>query len=507
MLKGQIAKSNNGIERYKYITFGLPAEGVAETRPRLGRVEADVMGNLKRLGVQSRPLDGRDRLAVLHGQMHPGGREPFRFAWKGIPKTGMGTKDYIAPDSFDFRQSRTFRVGQMWGAASYLQIMASELSDKLLAEILELDAELTVTMHIQTVDQLKAIKTIKGKISDIGRMKAEEQKKAVRAGYDMEILPPDLITFSKDAAELLSDLQSRNERMFLLTFTVVNLAPTRQRLENDVFTVSGIAQKYNCALRRLDWQQEQGFVSSLSLGYNGIEIQRGMTTSSTAIFIPFMTWELRMDGQALYYGMNALSNNVIMADRKKLKSANGMYLGSTGSGKSFAAKRELINVFLATNDRIIVVDPMGEYKQQFEDGLRQNEPNATRPVRTEKTVAVYPAKENNLPFDIVIQTISTESPSVEAEHPAPEPAGNFHITDDHLGEGGAKQKYARNIEAIRTLFKLEEEHRGATAEEQQVLSQYVGWGGLADAFDPDKDNWAKEYAELKGLLSEDELQK
>ena len=204
MLKGQIAKSNNGIERTKYITFGLPAGSVAEARPRLGRVEADVMGNLKRLGVQSQPLDGRDRLAVLH-------------------------------------------------------------------------------------------------------------------------------------------------------------APTRQQLENDVFTVGGIAQKYNCALKRLDWQQEQGFVSSLVLGYNGIEIQRGMTTSSTAIFIPFMTRELRMGGQALYYGMNALSHNVIMADRKKLKSANGMYLGSTGSGKSFAAKRELINVFLATNDRIIVVDPMGEY--------------------------------------------------------------------------------------------------------------------------------------------------
>ena len=163
MLKGQIAKSNNGIERTKYITFGLPAGSVAEARPRLGRVEADVMGNLKRLGVQSQPLDGRDRLAVLHGQMHPGSREPFRFSWKDIPQHGMGTKDYIAPDSFDFRQSRTFRVGQSWGAASYLQILASELSDKLLAEILELDAELTVTLHIQTVDQLKAIKTIKGK--------------------------------------------------------------------------------------------------------------------------------------------------------------------------------------------------------------------------------------------------------------------------------------------------------------------------------------------------------
>ena len=361
MLKGQIAKSNNGIVRSKYITFGLPAASMSEARPRLGRVESDVMGNFKRLGVQCQPLDGRERLAVLHGQMHPGQREPFRFSWKDIPKTGMGTKDYIAPDSFDFRQSRTFRVGQAWGAASYLQILASEMSDKLLAEILELDAELTVTMHIQTVDQLKAIKTIKGKISDIGRMKVEEQKKAVRSGYDMEILPPDLITFSKDAAELLTELQSRNERMLLLTFTVVNIAPTRQRLENDVFTVSGIAQKYNCALKRLDWQQEQGFVSSLVLGYNGLEIQRGMTTSSTAIFIPFMTRELRMGGQALYYGMNALSNNVIMADRKKLKSANGLYLGSTGSGKSFGAQRELINVFLATDDRIIVVDPMGEY--------------------------------------------------------------------------------------------------------------------------------------------------
>ena len=361
MLKTQIAKSNNGIERSKYITVCLPADSVADARPRLERVEADVTGNLHRLGVQSEPLDGRGRLALLHGQMHPGSRETFRFSWKDIPQTGMGTKDYIAPDSFDFRDSRTFRIGRYWGAASYLQILASELSDKLLAEILEMDAELTVTMHIQTVDQLKAIKTIKGKISDIGRMKAEEQKKAVRAGYDMEILPPDLITFSKDAAELLADLQSRNERMFLLTFTVINLAPTRQKLENDVFTVGGIAQKYTCALRRLDWQQEQGFVSSLVLGYNGIEIQRGMTTSSTAIFIPFMTRELRMGGQALYYGMNALSHNVIMADRKKLKSANGLYLGSTGSGKSFAAKRELLNVFLTTNDRIIIVDPMGEY--------------------------------------------------------------------------------------------------------------------------------------------------
>ncbi|MCD7947881.1 MAG: DUF87 domain-containing protein [Oscillospiraceae bacterium] len=361
MVKGQIARSNNGITRSKYITYGIEAEGIAAARPRLERVEADILGNYKKLGVPARPLSGRERLEVLHSQLHPGGREPFRFDWDMIPQTGMGTKDFIAPTSFDFRQSRVFRVGRSWGAASHLQIMASELSDKLLLELLELDAEMTVTMHIRTVDQNEAIKTIKAKMSDVDKMKIEAQKQAVRAGYDPDILPPDLITFSKDVASLLADLQSRNERMFLLTFLVLNTAPTRQRLENDLFTISGIAQKHNCAIKRLDFLQEQGYMSSLILGANSIEIQRGMTTSSTAIFIPFMTRELRMDGEALYYGMNALSHNIIMANRKKLLNPNGMFLGVPGSGKSFAAKRELLNVFLTTRDRIIIVDPMGEY--------------------------------------------------------------------------------------------------------------------------------------------------
>lgn len=361
MLKGQISKNNNGIARSKYITFGLHSATIAEARPRLERVEADILSNFKKLGAQSKPLSGKERLEALHSQLHPGGRERFSFSWGDITNTGMTTKDFISPTSFDFRQGRVFRTGSSWGAVSYLQIMASELSDKLLFELLELDAEMTVTMHITTVDQTKAIKMIKAKVSDIDKMKIESQKKAVRAGYDMDILPPDLITYSKDAAALLADLQSRNERLFLLTFLVLNTAPARQQLENDIFTVSGICQKFNCALKRLDWQQEQGFMSSLLLGHNGIEIQRGMTTSSTAIFIPFMTRELCMDGEALYYGMNALSRNVIMANRKKLKNPNGIYLGEPGAGKSFKAKIEQINVILALGDKVFIVDQMGEY--------------------------------------------------------------------------------------------------------------------------------------------------
>ena len=330
MLERQIAKSNNGIVRSKFITFGVHAENLTKARPRLERIEADIINNFKKLGVQSHPLSGRDRLELLHSQLHPGGREKFAFSWEQIPNTGMGTKDFIAPTSFDFRQTRYFRVGKTWGASSYLQIMASELSDKLLLELLELDAEMSVTLHVQTVDQTKAIKAVKTKVSDIDKMKIEAQKQAVRSGYDIDILPPDLITYSKDAAALLADLQSRNERMFLLTFLITNTAPSKGQLDNDIFTVAGVAQKHNCALKRLDFQQEQGFTSSLALGYNGIEIQRGMTTSSTAIFVPFVTQELRMGGPSIYYGLNALSHNIIMADRKKLKNPNGLFLGVPG---------------------------------------------------------------------------------------------------------------------------------------------------------------------------------
>ncbi len=370
MLTEQIARSNNGMVRTRLVTFGVQAESVRAARPRLERMEAEVTGNLRRLGVRSHPLSGRERLEILHGQLHPGEREPFRFSWKEIPQTGLSTKDYIAPTGFDFRQSRSFRIGATWGAASYLQIMASELSDRLLAELLELDAEMTITLHIQTVDQTKAVKAIKSKVSDIDKMKVEEQKRAVKSGYDMDILPPDLVTFGQDAKTLLEDLQNHNERMLLLTFLVVNTAATRRRLDNDLSAVSGVLQKYNCSLRRLDFQQEQGLMSSLPLGLNQIEIQRGMTTSSTAIFIPFLTQELRMDGEAVYYGMNALSHNVIMANRKTLKAPSGLYLGTPGAGKSFSGKREIVHVFLATADDILIVDPMGEYAplvRQFGD--------------------------------------------------------------------------------------------------------------------------------------------
>ena len=226
---------------------------------------------------------------------------------------------------------------------------------------LEMDSNITVNFHIRTIDQAKAIKSIKMKITDLDKMKIEEQKKAVRSGYDMDIIPSDLATFGGEAKRLLQDLQTRNERLFLVTILIMNTATNRQKLENAVFQTAAIAQKYNCALKRLDFQQEEGLMSSLPIGINQVEIERGLTTSSTAVFVPFTTQELFQGGEALYYGLNALSNNMIMVDRKQLKNPNGLILGTPGSGKSFSAKREMTNAFLITEDDIIVCDPEAEY--------------------------------------------------------------------------------------------------------------------------------------------------
>ena len=362
MLRGQLARGNNGLIKTKYLTFGIESENVRTAKPRLERIETDILNNFKRLGVSASPLNGKERLAIMHGIFHMDEQLDFRFSWDWLAPTGLSVKDFIAPSSFEFRTGKVFGMGRKLGAVSFLQILAPELNDRMLADFLDMESSLVVTMHIQSVDQTKAIKTVKRKITDLQKMTIEEQKKAVRSGYDMDIIPSDLATYGNEAKKLLQELQRRNERMFLTTFTIVNTADTKQQLDNNVFQASSIAQKYNCQLTRLDFQQEEGLMSCLPLGQNLIEIQRGLTTSSVAIFVPFTTQELFQNGkEALYCGVNALSNNLIMVDRKFLKNPNGLILGTPGSGKSFSAKREITNVFLVTDDDIIICDPEAEY--------------------------------------------------------------------------------------------------------------------------------------------------
>ena len=362
MLQNQLERGNNGLVKNKYLTFGIEAESCKTAKPRLERLELDILNNFRKLSVKAEPLDGKARLALMHGIFHIDGQEQFKFDWKLLAPSGMSVKDFIAPSSFAFSSSRHFRMGAKYGSVSFLNIIAPELNDRLLADFLEMDSSLVIGMYVKPLDQMSAIKTVKRKLTELNATKIQEQKKAVRAGYDMDILPSDLSTYGSEAQKLLQELQSRNERMFLLTFVVVNTADSLKALNNTVLQAKGIAQKHNCQLVSLDFQQEDGLMSALPLGINKIEIQRGLTTSSLAIFVPFTTQELfQRESGALYCGTNALSGNLIMVDRLMQKNPNGLILGTPGSGKSFTAKREMIAVYLLTNDDIIVCDPEAEY--------------------------------------------------------------------------------------------------------------------------------------------------
>ncbi len=331
VLQRQMEKGNNGLVKYKYLTYGIEAQNYRMAKLRLERLEMDILNNFKRLGVKAEAMDGKARLKAMHDILRMDAYEPFRFEWDWLPPSGLSTKDFIAPSSFEFRNGSDFRMGKLHGSVSFLQILAPELNDRILAEFLNLETSVVVNLHVQSVDQVSAIKTIKRKITDLDRAKIEEQKKAVRSGYDMDVLPSDLVTYGAEAKKLLQDLQSRNERMFLVTLIVMNTSENKRQLDNIVFHVKSIAQKHNCALTRLDFQQEEGVMSSLPLGKNFIDIQRALTTSCVAIFIPFTTQELfQTNREALYYGINALSNNLIMVDRKQLKNPNGLILGTPG---------------------------------------------------------------------------------------------------------------------------------------------------------------------------------
>ena len=363
MLRNQGAKGKNGLQRAKYLTFAVEEDSLREAKARLERIELDLLANFKKLGVAARPLSGLEYLEIMHNILNMDTQAPFRFSWDWLPLSGLSTKDFIAPSSFSFPNGRMFRMGKKYCKASFLQILAPELQDRILADFLDMESNLVVGMHIQSLDQTKAIKQIKRKITDLDKSKIDEQKKAVRAGYDMDIIPSDLATYGNEAKKLLTDLQSHNERMFLVTFILINIADSKRELNNLYLQASSIAQRHNCTMVCLDYQQEEAAMSCLPLAYNQVSIHRGLTTSATAIFIPFTTQELFQTGaEALYYGLNSLSSNLIMVDRKLLKNPNGLILGTPGSGKSFSAKREISNVILVCpHDDIIICDPEGEY--------------------------------------------------------------------------------------------------------------------------------------------------
>ena len=368
VLLQQVMKGNNALQRNKYITFSVEAESVRAAKMRLEQIELQLLNHLKRLGVQAEPLDGKERLQLMHGMLHMDDPQaPFLFDWKWLPSTGLSTKDFIAPSSFNFNDSYRFMIGRKVASVSFLSILTSELDERLLMNLLGMQATQVITMHIQSFDHVEALKYVQRKLSDVQSSKINEQKKAVRVGYDMDILPAEMISFAESTADMLKDLTSHAERLFRVTFTLLHTGDSNKRLKTVIDQAKGIAQEKMCQIVPLDYQQEEGFVSALPLGMNKVEIERNMTTSEIAGFMPFITQELFHRGPgALYYGLNALSSNIIMAIRSRLNTPNGLIMGKPGSGKSFAAKREIGNVMLTTDHDVMICDPEGEYHAEVE---------------------------------------------------------------------------------------------------------------------------------------------
>ncbi len=359
MLTEKASQRQNNVVRDKYITFTVKADDYARAIPLLSRIETDIMSNLKTLGAGDRTLTGRERVENLYNFFN--NDQDIEFDYDYTLNTGLTTKDFIAPSSFDFTDKKTFQFNDTYAQVIRIKDLPTDLSDKILSEITELNFNLNIALHIEAVEHNEALDLVKRKIAFMEQQKIDEQKRAIKANYDVEMIPHELKYSLAEAEQLLNDLQNNNQRMFTLTVLIYTCAESKEKLQEQVFQISSVCRQNGCMTETLDYLQEDALNSILPLGKNHINIKRTLTTASTAIFMPFSTQELYQEN-GLYYGLNALSHNLILANRKALKTPSGFILGTPGSGKSFKAKTEIVNVLLKTDDDVIIVDPEAEYQ-------------------------------------------------------------------------------------------------------------------------------------------------
>lgn len=359
MLLSKVTGVSNSVVQDRYITITVAKKTIDEARTYFSRVGTDLITHLSQLSSTGRELDAQTRLQLFRDFFK--GSEPtaFEFDLKEQTKKGHSFKDWLCPDSMGFQKDH-FRLNDRWGRVLYLQDYASYIKDSMIAELCDLNRSLMLSIDILTVPTDEAVREIQNKLLGVETNAANWQRKQNAANNFSAVLPYDMEQQRKETKEMLDDLTNRDQRMMFGLVTLVHLANTKEQLDSDTETILTTARKHLCQMSTLRWQQKDGLDTVLPYGLRKIQAMRTLTTESTAVLIPFRAQEILQNG-GIYYGQNAVSKNMIVADRRKLLNGNSFRLGVSGSGKSFSAKEEIVSIALSTDDDILILDPESEF--------------------------------------------------------------------------------------------------------------------------------------------------
>lgn len=362
VIKRKMKEGKNNLIKEKYLTVSLEADSYEESIADFARLESGINANIKKIGgAEAKPLTTENRLEILHDTYNLGQEGTFAdsFSFDNLKMQGITTKDCIAPSAFEFL-SNHFRIGDKYGRALYLKMLPTTLRDTLVDELSSVSCNMLLSMHYETVNSEDAIKIVRNQMVNINSNVIKSQQRASKNGYSPELIPSALKYSQAEAEELMDAIVNKDQKMFFQTFVIVHFADDYKTLNRDTKTIETLARSRMCTIDTLNWQQEDGLNTALPLANNKLSINRMLITESAAVFMPFSAQELQHKN-GMYYGVNAVSRNLILFNRVNSKNGNGFILGTPGSGKSVAAKEEMVNVLLNTDDDVIVIDPEAEY--------------------------------------------------------------------------------------------------------------------------------------------------
>ena len=364
MLTDKVTDSSNSVIQERYITMSVHRKNIGEARSFFDRVTADITTRLSHLDSHSEELDAVERLRILHDFYRTGEETEYRMDLQDCMKKGHSFKDAICPDSLEVKKDH-FVMGKKFGRVLFLKEYASYIKDSMINELTTLNRSLMLSIDVIPVPTDEAVKEMQNRLLGVETNVANWQRRQNSNNNFSAVVPYDMEQQRKETREMLDDLTTRDQRMMFAVVTLVHLADSKEELDSDTETLQSIARKHLCQLSVLNWQQADGLVTALPLGLRRIDALRTLTTEALAVLMPFKAQEIRDQG-GVYYGQNVINKNLIIANRKELLNGNGFVLGVSGSGKSFAAKREIVNLALSTKDDIIVIDPESEYQPLIE---------------------------------------------------------------------------------------------------------------------------------------------